>query len=50
MDEVKNQKKNNEITEDEVKSSEDTIQKTTDKFIEEIDKMIAAKEKEVMQV
>jgi len=50
IDSVKNQKKNNEITEDEVKSLEDEIQKITDKFTDEIDKMIAAKEKEVMQV
>ena len=50
IDSVKNQKKNNEITEDEVKSLEDEIQKITDKFTGEIDNMIAAKEKEVMQV
>ncbi|MBE5812454.1 MAG: ribosome recycling factor [Clostridiales bacterium] len=50
MDSVKEQKKNNEITEDEVKSSEAEIQKITDKFVEEIDKIVAAKEKEVMQV
>ena len=39
-----------EITEDEVKSSEAEIQKITDKYVEEIDKIVAAKEKEVMQV
>ena len=50
LDSVKNQKKNNEITEDEVKSLEDEIQKITDKFVDEIDKMVATKEKEVMQV
>ena len=50
IDSVKAQKKNNEITEDEVKSSEEEIQKITDKFVEEIDKIVAAKEKEVMQV
>lgn len=50
MDSVKEQKKNNEITEDEVKSSEAEIQKITDKFVEEIDKIVAAKEKEVMQI
>ena len=50
MDSVKDQKKNNEITEDEVKSAEAEIQKITDKFVEEIDKLIAAKEKEVMQI
>jgi ribosome recycling factor len=50
IDSIKDQKKNNEITEDEVKSSEAEIQKITDKFVEEIDKIVAAKEKEVMQV
>lgn len=50
IDSVKVQKKNNEITEDEVKALEDEIQKITDKFVDEIDKMVAAKEKEVMQV
>ena len=50
MDSVKDQKKNNEITEDEVKSAVTEIQKITDKFVEEIDKIVAAKEKEVMQV
>jgi len=50
IDSVKDQKKNNEITEDEVKSAEAEIQKITDKYVEEIDKIVAAKEKEVMQV
>ena len=50
IDSVKEQKKNNEITEDEVKSAETEIQKITDKYVEEIDKIVAAKEKEVMQV
>ena len=50
MDSVKDQKKNNEITEDEVKSAEAEIQKITDKFVEEVDKVVANKEKEVMQV
>ena len=50
IDSVKDQKKNNEITEDEVKLAEAEIQKITDKFVEEIDKIVATKEKEVMQV
>lgn len=50
IDKVKESKKNNEITEDESKSAENDIQKTTDKFIEEIDKLIVNKEKEIMQV
>ena len=49
-DKIKTLKKNNEVTEDEVKKSEDTIQKETDKFIKEVDKMIDSKEKEIMVV
>jgi len=49
-DKIKALKKNNEVTEDEVKKSEDTIQKETDKFIKEVDKMIDTKEKEIMVV
>lgn len=50
LDFAKNLKKNNEISEDELKGEEDNVQKITDKFVEEIDKIVAAKEKEVMQV
>ena len=50
LDFAKNLKKNNEISEDELKGEEDNVQKITDKFVDEIDKIVAAKEKEVMQV
>ena len=50
IDFVKNLKKNNEISEDELKGEEDNVQKITDKFVDEIDKIIATKEKEIMQV
>lgn len=50
LDFAKNLKKNNEISEDELSGEEDSVQKTTDKFVDEIDKIIANKEKEVMQV
>ena len=36
--------------EDELKGEEDNVQKITDKFVDEIDKIIATKEKEIMQV
>lgn len=49
-DKIKNMKKNNEITEDDVKTGEDDVQKITDKFVKEIDKMVAAKEKEIMSI
>ena len=50
IDFAKNLKKNNEISEDELKGEEENVQKITDKFVEEIDKIIVSKEKEVMQV
>lgn len=50
IDFAKNLKKNNEISEDELKGEEDNVQKITDKFVDEIEKIVAAKEKEVMQV
>ena len=50
IDLAKNLKKNNEISEDELKDEEDNVQKITDKFVDEIDKIIASKEKEIMQV
>lgn len=49
-DKVKALKKDNSITEDEVKKSEEDIQKKTDSFIKEIEKLVEAKEKEVMTV
>ena len=50
MDKAKAMQKNSEITEDELRNAEDTIQKLTDKKIEEIDKIIAEKEKEILTV
>ncbi|AZK47762.1 ribosome recycling factor [Paenibacillus lentus] len=39
-----------EISEDESRRHQDDIQKTTDKFIAEVDKVLASKEKEIMEV
>jgi len=50
IDEAKKMQKDSEITEDELKSAEDQIQKITDSKIAEIDKVLAEKEKEVMSV
>ena len=50
IDEAKANQKNSEITEDELKSAETEIQKITDKYIDEIDKILADKEKEIMSV
>ena len=43
-------KKDNEMTEDEQKSSEKSVQDLTDKYIKEIDTITAKKEKEIMQI
>jgi len=50
MDKIKAKKKANEITEDDVKDADKSIQKLTDKFIEEIDKVGEAKNKEIMAI
>ncbi|WP_454053508.1 ribosome recycling factor [Clostridium sp. Marseille-Q7071] len=49
-DKIKALKKDNEISEDEAKKAEENIQKETDKFVKEIDKILQAKENEVMSV
>ena len=50
IDEAKEMQKKSEITEDDLKNEEDQIQKLTDKKIEEIDSLLAAKEKEIMTI
>ena len=50
MEEVKTMQKEGNITEDELKQAEVEIQKITDKSIEEIDKILENKEKEVMSI
>ena len=50
IDEFKTKQKNSEITEDDLRNAETEIQKITDKEIEEIDKILADKETEIMSV
>lgn len=50
IDEAKKLQKDNQMTEDELKSAEDKIQKLTDSKIAEIDKILAEKEKDIMSV
>ncbi len=50
MEKIKAKKKANEITEDDVKEAEKDIQKLTDKFIENIEKIGADKDKEIMAI
>ena len=49
-DKLKAMKKAGEITEDDLKNLENDCQKITDKYIAEIDKITAEKEKEIMSV
>ncbi len=50
IDKFKAQKKASEITEDDLKSLEEQVQKITDKFTKEIDAIAAMKTKEVMEL
>ena len=50
LEKIKAQKKNNEITEDDVKDLEKEMQKLTDKFTDKIDAVAADKEKEIMSI
>ena len=50
LEQFKKQKKANEITEDDLKDLEDQIQKLTDRFVKNIDTIVTAKEKEIMEV
>lgn len=49
-DKFKAQKKKSEITEDDLKDLEKETQELTDKYIKEIDKIAAAKEKEILEI
>ena len=50
IDKAKADQKAGDVTEDELKGAENEIQKLTDKYVEEIDKIAETKEKEVMSV
>ena len=50
IEKLKKMKKNSEITEDELADGEKKVQKITDGFIDDIDKAVADKEKEIMTV
>jgi len=50
IDEAKSMQKESLITEDELRTAEDKIQKLTDKKIAEIDEILAVKEKEIMSI
>lgn len=50
LEAFKKQKKDGDITEDDLKDLETKVQKLTDRFVKEIDEIVAAKEKEIMEV
>ena len=49
-DELKKEQKNSEMTEDDLKRELDTVQKTIDKAIKDVDDAVAKKEKEITEV
>ena len=49
-EQYKNLKKTNEISEDEMYSYQEKVQKLTDKYIEKTDAILARKEKEIMEI
>lgn len=49
-DDIKAQLKEHKITEDESKRAQDSLQKSTDRCIKDIDALAATKEKEIMEV
>ncbi|MBO8127587.1 MAG: ribosome recycling factor [Peptococcaceae bacterium] len=49
-DQLKTQQKEGNITEDELRRYQDEVQKLTDKYIKEIDQLLDAKEKEIMEI
>lgn len=50
IDEFKKMQKDSQITEDDLKQAEEQIQKLTDKYVDEIDKLTDSKEKEIMTI
>jgi ribosome recycling factor len=49
-DDLKGQLKSGSITEDDNKRMQDSLQRLTDKYVKEIDSLVTAKEKEIMEV
>ena len=50
MDKIKALKKENSVSEDEIKDKEDEIQDLVNKYINKIDEMSALKEKEILEI
>ena len=50
MESARDMEKDGDVSEDEKKSLEGDVQKSTDKWVEKIDEMLATKEQDIMQV
>ena len=50
LEKYKALKKNSEITEDDLRVAEKDVQALTDKYVEETDKIVEAKEKEILEI
>ena len=50
VDAVKKQEKDKEVSEDQARDDQDKVQKLTDKYIAEVEKVLAEKEKDIMTV
>ena len=50
MEKFKKEQKSGEMTEDDLKNCEKDLQKLTDDYIKEVDKLVAAKEKELFEI
>jgi ribosome recycling factor len=50
IEHYKAQKKNGDMTEDDLKDSEEAVQKLTDKYIIDIDRIVEIKDKEIMEI
>jgi ribosome recycling factor len=49
-DELKKSQKDGDISEDDLKRAEDEVQKLTDKYVEEVNTMLEAKESEILEI
>jgi ribosome recycling factor len=50
IDKVKKQEKDGEFSEDQSRDEQEKVQKLTDKFIAEIEKLLAEKEADILKV
>lgn len=50
IEKLKTMKKNSEISEDDLKNGETKLQKTTDKYVKQVEDVLAVKEKEILEI